>query len=662
MSSVIRKTVRDFYHELTNNFFFNSFFEDANMPFILDKVYNFLEKQLCINSEDIDTLQCIRLGELHVRLKVPLNNVLNFLEYFGQKISTICEEGTTDCKSVNLENITVIKKHISKGYLYETVREYNIYDAPMFNIFSTTRVVTSIIEWILSVNETVLDDKEKDYTERCKGAKECSLSYILKKPMFRLIIGTDEDLGTLNNMHEELHNIAFSIFFFLKTQDFYQSYVMYREFLEHCRGFLNFCSERKMFFKQNDDDHFFYSVKKNILNDVKTNLICINLRNLKNINKIWGNSNGDYLLEKIQLIVDKNFGMHTDDSYYIRNQNGEFIIAIYTSDDDAKKKYFETINAINSLHISREFFEPDIKIASTIISIAKGNSKHIEFIPDLLKYSIDRAKSDIDSHFICGADYLGIVFEEVKKSMEMEHFVQSSFKEDKFVPFYQPIYTANGKLSHVEVLSRIQKDGITVSAGMFIDYIIEAQRVVEMDGLILDKVEKDLPVLKDLIHLVFLNISPRSLGTPHFIEKLVRFIQITKEVGVDVVFEITEQTLFDSIDTLAVLVEENNATFAIDDFGSGYSNLRIVAELASRGLVKYLKIDGSLIKDICESAEMSVIVQGVCSIARSLFIETIAEYVSDQDIYDKVRRLGVDYVQGFHLAVPVSLENLKDFR
>ena len=74
--------------------------------------------------------------------------------------------------------------------------------------------------------------------------------------------------------------------------------------------------------------------------------------------------------------------------------------------------------------------------------------------------------------------------------------------------------------------------------------------------------------------------------------------------------------------------------------------------------VDYIKIDGSLIKEIDQDANSQIITSTILDFSQQLKIATVAEYVHDQAVLDYVQKLGIDYVQGFHLGEPVPIETL----
>jgi c-di-GMP phosphodiesterase len=87
---------------------------------------------------------------------------------------------------------------------------------------------------------------------------------------------------------------------------------------------------------------------------------------------------------------------------------------------------------------------------------------------------------------------------------------------------------------------------------------------------------------------------------------------------------------------------------AIDDFGSGYSNFEYLLQLN----IDYIKIDGSLIRNLDIDKNAQVVVETIVDFAKKLNITVVAEYVHNEAIYEKVKELNIDRSQGFFLAEP----------
>jgi EAL domain-containing protein (putative c-di-GMP-specific phosphodiesterase class I) len=118
-----------------------------------------------------------------------------------------------------------------------------------------------------------------------------------------------------------------------------------------------------------------------------------------------------------------------------------------------------------------------------------------------------------------------------------------------------------------------------------------------------------------------------------------------------VTFEMLESEAiidYDSIERFITKVKRKGAKIAIDDFGSGYSNFAHILNLD----VDYIKIDGSLIKNIDKDKNSFKIVKLLVQFAKESNIKTVAEFIENEKILNIVKDLGVDYGQGYYLGKP----------
>ena len=122
-------------------------------------------------------------------------------------------------------------------------------------------------------------------------------------------------------------------------------------------------------------------------------------------------------------------------------------------------------------------------------------------------------------------------------------------------------------------------------------------------------------------------------------------------------FEITETALADNLDaarTFAQRLRKLGCKFALDDFGIGHGTFTYLRQLP----VDFLKIDIQFVRDLLGDAEARHVVQAIVGVAHQFGIETIAEGVEDQATLDELRRMGVDYAQGYFTGRPGPLPQL----
>ena len=90
----------------------------------------------------------------------------------------------------------------------------------------------------------------------------------------------------------------------------------------------------------------------------------------------------------------------------------------------------------------------------------------------------------------------------------------------------------------------------------------------------------------------------------------------------------------------------------IDDFGSGYSNFIYLTEIKA----DYIKIDGTIIQKILEDKISYLLVKNIVAFAKEANIKVVAEYVSNEHIYEKIKSLGIEYCQGVFFSTASALE------
>ena len=149
-----------------------------------------------------------------------------------------------------------------------------------------------------------------------------------------------------------------------------------------------------------------------------------------------------------------------------------------------------------------------------------------------------------------------------------------------------------------------------------------------------------------------MNLSFKDILNYEFIDYLDNALEKLKfEDRNRLVFEILESenlSDYDFLEEFVLKYKKLGVKIAIDDFGSGYSNFIRIIRLKP----DYLKIDGSLIKNIDKDNNSYEIVKSIIAFSKTLNIKTIAEYVHSEEIFNLLLELGVDEFQGYYFGKP----------
>jgi EAL domain-containing protein (putative c-di-GMP-specific phosphodiesterase class I) len=170
---------------------------------------------------------------------------------------------------------------------------------------------------------------------------------------------------------------------------------------------------------------------------------------------------------------------------------------------------------------------------------------------------------------------------------------------------------------------------------------------------VVKQVAHDITAFKrENIHpLVHVNVSTLDLHDDELYKLL--FELVTKKViePSDVIIEVTESALMSDVDTAYLMLSklsELGFYISIDDFGTGYSSLSLLRVLS----FNQIKIDQSFIRNMAIGNSDYAIVASTIYLAHSLGCNVVAEGVEDFNLFDELKELGCDYIQGYCISKP----------
>lgn len=227
--------------------------------------------------------------------------------------------------------------------------------------------------------------------------------------------------------------------------------------------------------------------------------------------------------------------------------------------------------------------------------------------------------------------------------------IRDALAEERIVPYFQGIYHNNEKrFGLYESLMRIaDKDGNIYYPNQFLP-VAKKYDLYEMISVIM--VKKVMEMFIDRKECVSINLNVRDLYDREMIKVIFGYLDRAAHPE-NFVFELVETeavTDYCYLKQFADKVHEKGAKIAIDDFGSGFSNLMHILRIEA----DYLKIDGEIIRMICKDEKSMQFVSLLSSWCRNQKQQVIAEYVENAEIQKKIEDVGIPLSQGYYYSKP----------
>lgn len=239
--------------------------------------------------------------------------------------------------------------------------------------------------------------------------------------------------------------------------------------------------------------------------------------------------------------------------------------------------------------------------------------------------------------------------------------IAQAIEYNELLLYYQPIRGLNGKCQRkrMEILLRIQEPcGRILPPAQFIAAAERFKLMTEVDKEVIRKTFLWLSMHEELWddHCLSINLSGNSLGAEGMVDYIIGQLQRFAIPSHCICFEITETSAIQNHERAMEMLNQlrkQGFSFALDDFGTGFASYGYLRELP----VNYVKIDGCFIKTLASNAKDYAIVKSIHDVCRVMGIETVAEFVENQEIIDRLESIGINYAQGYAIGRPKSLES-----
>lgn len=396
-------------------------------------------------------------------------------------------------------------------------------------------------------------------------------------------------------------------------------------------------------------DLLYYETKRAARHKYKFGVLVIDCDNFKPINDTYGHSFGDEFLKSFANVLQEST---RDEDILSRYGGDEFTVILPESSEKdtytVAKRILDDVEAFELIAPDGTKVGMTVSIGMAIYPEHATEAKELFNIADSMMYKAKyEGKNSV--RFPNETD-----IEEIHHEMEDNSMiVLDAIKHAKIIPYFQPIMnTQNNKVEINELLMRIQVDNNIISAGKFIETAEALGVVHQMDYMVIEKAFQKINET-NYEGILFINLSPKALMIGEFIKKVVSLTTTYNIKKENIVFEITERETVKSFSLLEKFVNNlklEGFSFAIDDFGSGFSSFHYI----KRFPIDYIKIDGDFIVNIAKDKKDLAFVKSIVALAKDLEVQTVAEFVEDDDILRFLKEIDLDYAQGFYIGKPSS--------
>ena len=593
----------------------------------------------------INTYKSIEVYENYIKRSL-LNEAIGQLDNSSSNIIEKIIQNNVPFVSSNIQNEALRKSNekilnIIKGNNIHSLFVLYISHGKYFYLLDTdSDEYASVNEVFIPENSKVLDQVIRDQKKRIFIQKNVNeLAFTLVKPIIQnnqtvallLMDYTENRLTAVLNLSVKVLSyllivllLVIFIFIFYIIVNKYNKYTIYRNP------------------KTNTLNRIYLTDNYDKIDFKKYYVVLSDLDFFKRVNNRYGQHYGD----KVIIAIIKIISSFLDKNDKLIQYSGEeflLLIAKESKNEQALRKLLDDIK----LAVHREKFNIiDDEFSLTISMGVLLNTEMEKSFQDVI-HKADTALYESKHNGRNMISYYDISQPKRLYREKLKEMIES----DKLICYYQAIRDLETKsLHHYEALLRIQDgDNIIFPDKILPDledsylYTYLTKRVIEYN---IDKLRTDLKIK------ISINLSADDLVNDSILSILAQNADLADRL----LIEILENRIVDykKVELSIQKLKLFGYKICIDDFGSGYSNLNHLLKLS----IDYLKIDGSIIKEIYHDKRAYSIVKTFATFCKQNNIEVIAEFIDNQEVVDILKRFGVQYGQGWYFSKAEPYENL----
>lgn len=593
-----------------------------------------------------------RFEDVYLRAGVPYPVVAWSIERVGSKLIEKMIEGDF---SKNL--ILKVKRYtnelidqIAKIYLIKDIKTLlELKESP----FSDSPLYRAHLEWLEDIVRSVESDDMRNYP--LYSDTECKFASVLNYPESLLVCIDPSMCGYVKKLHSMIHDTSNAFYTLYVKGSFFQAYILFRELIEHTSKLLKTLSELYFIAYSDPEASFFELASTLSLGADYKYISLIDIQGLGNINKVYGKDVGDRVVKEVENRLRKALDRDSARSLLIPGVTANFFMLNINYTEDEMRKLVNRLSERINFEMEVNGKKLNIWVNIATLELEPFVELSDPELRDILSFLKEEAKKENSHRSISvGKEKRQEILCWINDKYRNVQRIKAQLEEGSVEIVLHPIVLTNDptKVKGAEILIRLVDSDKLVPASVFIDMIYELKLVERLDELVLEKLRYYKEYL-DKVGTLFINVSPESLRSDKYVNSICEFIREFEDHNITI--ELTEQQLLDNAEVVERIAQNSHVAVAVDDFGSGYSSLEMVAEFAEKGVLKFIKIDGSLVRRILNSSSAWKVVDMISVLGKRLSIETIAEFVESKKDIIVLKSMGVDYCQGYYIAKPMTV-------
>ncbi len=379
-------------------------------------------------------------------------------------------------------------------------------------------------------------------------------------------------------------------------------------------------------------------------------LLFIDLDRFKAVNDTFGHDAGDRLLA----IIAERLKTNIRPKDLVARMGGDEFAVLLRKLDSEQQALEIADRLISSLQQPCDLGNATASVGASIgIAFIPTDGLRTETLMKHADLALYRAKGNGRGQAVTFQRQMA---ENARTSSRIEQALANALRGGRINLAYQPQCNLDGgQIIGLEVLARWTDDELgSIPPTRFIKIAEETGMIHELGKQVLQQACLQARLWSADITMA-VNISPIQLASPGIVDEIADVLRSYRIDPSRIELEITETALLDdsfSIQDKLMQLKELGVRISLDDFGTGYSSLAYLRNLP----FDKIKIDQSFVQQICSDPKAEIMVKTVIDMANALKIQVVAEGIEDQPTLDRLRQMGCDTGQGFHLFMPMTPE------